>query len=289
MNTKEKLEISRKKAINVIPELNNKTGFTHSGIFHADDVFSAALLRIFVPDIKIERGSAIPPNFKGIVFDIGLGEYDHHQKNNEIRLNGIPYASFGKLWRKLGLCILDKASSNQFEQTFVYAIDYADNTGTFDSLSYAVNALLPAYSASSKEFDEAFNKAVDFAYSIIYSWIIKKVEMSDYEERIIDIYNNTKDKKILEFDYYMPVSTLSDKKTFFVIYKTERGFCCIPIKNKKGLYKVRFPYEWTSNIKNAQELFSTINYCQKGGGLLCATDKKDLYNACYYILNKNTK
>ena len=36
------------------------TAFTHGGKFHADDVFSAALLKICNPNIAIQRGFAVP-------------------------------------------------------------------------------------------------------------------------------------------------------------------------------------------------------------------------------------
>ena len=42
-------------------------GFTHGGKFHADDVFSTALLQIVRPDIEISRGFTVPEGFSGIV------------------------------------------------------------------------------------------------------------------------------------------------------------------------------------------------------------------------------
>ena len=42
-------------------------GFTHGGKFHADDVFSTALLQILRPDIQIIRGFTVPDDFDGIV------------------------------------------------------------------------------------------------------------------------------------------------------------------------------------------------------------------------------
>ena len=75
--------------------------FTHAGKFHADDVFSAALLRYFNPEIRIERGFQVPPGYDGLVFDIGDGEFDHHARNSPVRENGVPYAAFGLLWREL--------------------------------------------------------------------------------------------------------------------------------------------------------------------------------------------
>ena len=47
-----------------------KEGLTHSWTFHADDVFSAAFLKLIVPDITIHRVSEVPEDFHGIVFAI---------------------------------------------------------------------------------------------------------------------------------------------------------------------------------------------------------------------------
>ena len=74
----------------------NATAFTHSGKFHADDVFSAALLLYLNPEITITRGNRVPDDFEGIVFDIGRGRYDHHQKDSRVRENGIAYAASGR-------------------------------------------------------------------------------------------------------------------------------------------------------------------------------------------------
>lgn len=71
----------------------NAKAFTHSGKFHADDVFSYALLLYLNPAITITRGNKVPKDFDGIVFDIGRGKYDHHQRDSRIRENGVPYAA----------------------------------------------------------------------------------------------------------------------------------------------------------------------------------------------------
>ena len=61
--------------------LKDASAFTHSGKFHADDVFSSALLLYLNPEITILRGNKVPEDFDGIIFDIGRGRYDHHQKD----------------------------------------------------------------------------------------------------------------------------------------------------------------------------------------------------------------
>lgn len=106
-----------------------REGFTHGGVFHADDVFATALLKILNPDIKILRGFSVPEGFMGIVYDIGGGKYDHHQRGSRVRENGIPYAAFGLLWERFGQELLCEDDAEQFDESFVQPIDRSDNTG----------------------------------------------------------------------------------------------------------------------------------------------------------------
>ena len=114
----------------------NASAFTHSGKFHADDVFSAALLLYLNPEITITRGNQVPENYEGLVFDIGRGQYDHHQKDSRIRDNGVPYAAFGLLWEKLGPEILGEELALKFDESFVQPLDINDNTGEYPIFLY---------------------------------------------------------------------------------------------------------------------------------------------------------
>ena len=49
---------------------NMKAALTHSGKFHADDVFGAAFLQIINPRLEIIRNNNVPYEFYGLVFDI---------------------------------------------------------------------------------------------------------------------------------------------------------------------------------------------------------------------------
>ena len=80
--------------------------FTHGGKFHADDVFSYALLRMIHPGLLVRRGNEVPQDFTGIVFDVGGGAFDHHGNEEKKRENGVPYAAFGLLWQQLGTAVL---------------------------------------------------------------------------------------------------------------------------------------------------------------------------------------
>mgnify|MGYP000255421485 CR=1 FL=1 len=114
------------------------TAFTHSGKFHADDVFSSALLLYLNPEITILRGNRVPDDFDGIVFDIGRGKYDHHQKDSRIRENGVPYAAFGLLWEELGPEILGEELAQKFDEAFVQPLDNNDNTGEKNELAILI-------------------------------------------------------------------------------------------------------------------------------------------------------
>ena len=52
---------------------------------------------------------------------IGLGEFDHHQKNrNGQRKNGIYYSSIGLLWNKFGRKYLESLKVRNIDKTFQY-------------------------------------------------------------------------------------------------------------------------------------------------------------------------
>ena len=129
--------------------------FTHGGKFHADDVFSAALLLHFNPQLTIQRGNRVPEDFAGIVFDIGRGEYDHHQKDSRIRENQVPYAAFGLLWEALGTEILSPEMAAQFDEKFVQPLDLNDNTGEKNELASMIGMFNPVWDDNSGS-DAAF-------------------------------------------------------------------------------------------------------------------------------------
>ena len=140
----------------------NASAFTHSGKFHADDVFSAALLLYLNPEITITRGNQVPENYEGLVFDIGRGQYDHHQKDSRIRDNGVPYAAFGLLWEKLGPEILGEELALKFDESFVQPLDINDNTGEKNELATLIGNFNPGWDSKSSN-DEAFFQAVSVA------------------------------------------------------------------------------------------------------------------------------
>ena len=145
---------------------NDAQAFTHSGKFHADDVFSSALLLYLNPEIRIQRGNRVPEDFAGIVYDIGRGKYDHHQMDSRIRENGVPYAAFGLLWEELGAQILGEELALRFDHDFVQPLDINDNTGEKNELASLIGDFNPPWDEEGSN-DAAFFEAVNLAGTIL--------------------------------------------------------------------------------------------------------------------------
>lgn len=139
---------------------------THAGKFHADDVFSTALLRILNPSIEIVRVQRIPEGYHWFAYDIGWGEFDHHQQNAPVRENGVPYAAFGLLWRTFGPQVLSGRDVEAFDKHFVQPLDLDDNTCCGDPIAEIIGNFNPAWDSSEPE-DACFWQAVDFAQVIL--------------------------------------------------------------------------------------------------------------------------
>lgn len=83
---------------------------THSGKFHADDVWAVAVLDLLFPDSQLVRtrdAEAIAAaDFAvdvGGIWDAGTGRFDHHQKGFQgARASGVVYASAGLVWKEFG-------------------------------------------------------------------------------------------------------------------------------------------------------------------------------------------
>ena len=126
--------------LNIVKDLKDANCITHSGKFHADEVMATVILEKIM-HVNLLRVSEVPKTIHSdvIVFDIGGGKFDHHQKNkNGYRKNGLPYASAGLIWKEFGISIIKKMSPNDqklnyqaifqnIDQKLIQGIDAIDN------------------------------------------------------------------------------------------------------------------------------------------------------------------
>lgn len=276
--------------------------FTHSGKFHADDVFSAALLLYLNPEINITRGNKVPEEYEGLVFDIGRGQYDHHQKDSRVRENGVSYAAFGLLWEALGAEILGQELAVKFDETFVQPLDNNDNTGEKNELATLIGNFNPAWDAANTG-DEEFFQAVSVAGMILENKFERYRGNQRADRRIEEILEAHEkamaagdkpksERQILVLPEFVPCQKrLSETAIAFVIFPSNRGGYCIqPQKKEYSLnYKCNFPAEWLG-LENEELAAATglksASFCHKGGFLMSVGTLEDAVNACLISLQE---
>ena len=280
----------------------NASAFTHSGKFHADDVFSAALLLYLNPEITIARGNIVPENYEGLVFDIGRGQYDHHQKDSRIRDNGVPYAAFGLLWEKLGPEILGEELAQKFDESFVQPLDINDNTGEKNELATLIGNFNPGWDSKGSN-DEAFFQAVSVAGMILENKFERylgneradrRVEevLAEHTEALASGKTPAENTNILVLPEFIPCQKrLSETNIAFVIFPSNRGGYCIqPQKKEYSMnYKCSFPVEWLG-LENEELAAATglksAGFCHKGGFLMTTGELADAVQACHISMEQ---
>lgn len=162
---------------------------THDSVYHTDDVFSTALVKIIhgvdtdLNIIRTRNPEVINHHLESntsLVFDVGGGAFDHHTEREE--RDGVPYASFGKLWRLFGSMLSERGRNTVLCQ-LVYMIDGTDNQGLEvcpNPLAYSLNALRD----NGMSFEDAVNWAVPIMRSIIKREI--DLDIAETECRVAD-------------------------------------------------------------------------------------------------------
>lgn len=274
-------------------DIPNKA-FTHGGKFHADEVMATAVLRILNPELKVQRGFKIPQGFDGIIYDIGFGEFDHHQKDSEKRPNGVPYAAFGLIWRKYGRDVMQKYCPEQFaaeeaerfDEKVIQHIDKDDNTGCGDIIGDLIGAFNPAWD-SSKTDNECFWEAEKFAETILRNKLGAIAANYRARETVKKALSEMSPDGIVTLDVYAPWKMfLVPSPANFVVYPSQRGGFsaqCVPNDDDTHSLKIPFPQEWAGldeeQLKQKSGIES-IRFCHNSGFLISANTKQDAIAAC---------
>lgn len=239
-----------------------KRAVTHSGKFHTDDVMSTVFIRQLNPNIQIVRKDEVDDSdmtYDVLCYDIGLGEFDHHQSDNGLDKYGNPYSSFGKLWECFGKQYLkDKGfkkineAFNFIEKRYVTKINEGDNKGYKYVKFFFENDLIVKFNPNWFEInkdinvvDESFFKAVDFAEMIFNNWIrnaFEEVELAEYESKVFnEALSNNKDGIIYlkeRINWHQKVKSNECNDVKFIITKNLRGKYAVISKDSEK-YKVK--------------------------------------------------
>lgn len=270
-----------------------KHGFTHGGKFHADDVFSTALLQILNPEFTVTRGFVVPEGFDGIVYDVGMGEFDHHSEPRETRPNGVPYAAFGLLWREVGAGLVGANQARLVDENFIQPLDLNDNTGEQDSLCDAIGFFNPVWD-STEDVEECFTKAVAMAKDLLEKRIESARAVNRADTAVRAAYASAQNG-IVVLEAYLPWKNgLYRTDAYFVVYPSVRGGysaqCCNDHRTKRS--KLPFPQSWAGQpaaVIAQKSGMDGISFCHPSRFLITAKDKETAVAACEQVLRNNCK
>ena len=289
----------------------NKICITHNGSFHADDLFATATLSILNNgNIKIIR-TRDPEIIKtgDYVYDVGgennssLNFFDHHQKGGAgVRDNGIPYSSFGLVWKAYGeqLCG-SKEVADRIDQKIVQPIDANDNGIDIsrplfkDIHSYSVYPIFlsesPTWKEDNKDIDKIFNKQVGKAIILLKREIKIANDDLEGEKIIIEAYKKSEDKRIVSVDINLPRYLIQGvlsrfPEPLYIIYPSFRssivvGWKTEAIKKYPETMESRklFPENWRGLMESSGKLKEVTGvpdaqFCHQSGFFLTVGSKE---------------
>jgi len=244
--------------------MNDKTIVTHNGNFHADDVFSIAAFKSILPSFKLVRTRNLELIAKAdIVIDVG-GEYDpdtdrfdHHQRGGAgERENGIPYSSFGLIWKEYGLDIwqVNQSVANAGDAGLVSTIDaidcgHVEGVSKGISLSQTISMFNPTWQEDS-HFDSCFDEAVDFASRVLTRFIASANGGINAKEIVAKAIDNAEDSRVIVLEKYTPwkktVHALSED-ALYMIYPSQTGqwrIQTVPVEPDSFEDRKSLPKQW---------------------------------------------
>ncbi len=259
--------------------LKNKiTIAVHSGTFHADEVFAVAALDLFINNpIKIIRTRDVNKYSKadyildvGRVYDPNRQMFDHHQEGGAgKRDNGIPYATFGLIWKEYGEKICNsKEIALNIDKRLVQTIDADDNgiemtsNNKLDFEPYLISDFISILNPTWME--KRVNKKVFFDRGVKLAKHILRVEIKknrDYilgKEKVIALYKEASDKRIiiLDDDYaWKSVLEGFPEPIFAIRNVADSGTwntSCVKVTGEKFKNRLDFPLAWAG--KEGEEL-----------------------------------
>lgn len=193
---------------------------THSGAFHTDDIFAVATIVLLLGNrpYRVVRARDVETIATGeYVVDVGgvydpeLKKFDHHQEGGAgKRENGIPYSSFGLVWKHYGETLCgSKSVAETIERRLVFPIDAADNgINTYSKemeyiTPYIIHNITDIFRPTWKEekegrdFDAGFAEMLTIAKQILQREIKKAKDEEEGAVFVRKAYDEAEDKRII--------------------------------------------------------------------------------------------
>ncbi len=298
---------------------------THNGTFHADDLFACATISIFLEN-KGESFEIVRTRNKDVietgdyVFDVGgvydpeKNRFDHHQVGGAgKRDNGIEYASFGLVWKHLGmeLCSNNIKTWKKIDSKLVAPIDAVDNgIDAFepkfeDIMQYngEQNFLIfsPTWQEDESKIDDIFRSVVLDVVRVLKREIeVTKADILGVE-LIEGFYSSAADKKIIissiSFPRYLYQETLSNfLEPIYFIYPSNHSdtWKVEAISKSPNTLESRklFPSRWRECFDDNLKLAEITGvpdslFCHRSGFLLTVKSKEGAIKLAQLALENN--
>jgi len=280
---------------------------THDAKFHTDDVFAVATLLILLgkencevtrtrDEEVIKTGDYVVD--VGQIYDESLNKFDHHQAGGAgERENGIPYASFGLVWKKFGEEVCgSKVISENIDKHIVQQIDAIDNGYDLfvPNISgihpFDVNSIVSQYRLTWKEdgdWDKQFMLCVDWAMSFLKRQIKISQDIEEGKAVVLEAYNNSVDKRIIYIDEKFDLGrelvggVLEDfpEPLYAVLYRKDSESWQVVGIGKNGTFERRkpLPEAWRAKMNKELEDATGVTgavFCHRSG-FMCVTKTKE--------------
>lgn len=297
-----------------------KTIVTHSTTFHPDDLFAVALLiyklekegyslKSKTADKKIKVVRSLDPKVwatADFVVDIGRVHnpkklrFDHHQEGGAgERPNGVPYASFGLVWKAFGKKLTGSDYATDWvDRHIVQAIDAMDNgiflyTPTISDVSpfifekyikavcdLAEEGVLKtgvpdakANKKSNAAFDKAFMKLLPLAHDVISVFITKAKQKEGISKLAKKAYTAAKDKRVIISDRFIPADFSEFPEPLVFVFPHLRGGWAAKVVTKGDQTygsRISFPESWRGKSDGDLEKVTGVPgsvFCHNSGFL----------------------
>lgn len=293
--------------IKITKKINEANCITHAGTFHADEIFATLILSKIMQEITLIRLPEFREQEKEqaksdvIVYDIGAGEFDHHQiGGNGSRENGVKYAACGLIWKAFGKELLEKYGVKEIEYTLDYIdrnliqfIDANDN-GQLPKLktdyrnvhlSHIVSIFNPKWDEE-VDSDENFMKALNVC-EIIFDEFLHDTFSKMKAKDIVDKAVENSENGIMILDTFAPwkeflLNSKNEKaqKINFAVFPSSRGgynVYAVPLEIGSFENRKSLPIKWRGlRDKDLQDVtgVETARFCHNAG-FICSADSKD--------------
>lgn len=276
----------------------------HAGTFHSDDVFCGAVAKTLNENVIIERvanADGIHTDIEQghIVADIGMGPFDHHQKDCPYRTDGIKHCGASRLWLVYGYSVVKKIYPELGEEENLYICQKVDekllqtiaalDNGAPDfptevySIVNIVEGFRPGWD-SEKSDDEGFMDAVNAMKLILKN----EIERYCAEQRAIPYVSRCLDEMmegVVVLEKYCPWKqvVMKNENAKAVVYPSKRGGWNIePVPLDKGeqTYRVSVPESWRGKKGDeAGKLQKGMTFCHTMGFVIAFDTKENAISA----------